>query len=105
MDSRVSTPEASVLPALQTRPCLEQACCFEKVGDLESALDSCLSAIDVAPSLSEAHNYRGLLLEGLELRSEALASYRQALRLDPACWGAAPNLARLKAKLAESRSE
>jgi tetratricopeptide (TPR) repeat protein len=100
MDFRVATPGASVARAVLARCYLEQACCFEKVGDLESALRSCLSAIGIAPSLAEAHNYQGLLLEGLELRLEALESYRKALRLDPGCRDAAQNLAQLEAKLA-----
>lgn len=62
----------------------------EEDGDLEDALYDCEAALELDPKSAEAHNLRGLILDLLGNRGEAIQSYREAVRLDPQFRGCAP---------------
>lgn len=63
-----------------------------ELGDALHALQACDAALALDPDLAEAHNLRGMLLEDLDRGSEALAAYREAVRLDPGLVEAQENL-------------
>ncbi len=79
--------------ASQVRQCLEQAYAYEHANDLQSALRECDLAVQFDPACAEAHNLRGIILEGLGQKEQALAAYREAIRLDPTFREAQENLA------------
>ncbi len=82
---------------------LEQAfALYEGTDDFEAALDACDMALEFDPSLADAHNLRGVLVEELGRPFEAKRAYQEALRLDPDCSQAADNLAKLQEELGAS---
>ena len=54
-----------------------------RAGDFTGAIRLCTSALAEVPSLSTASLYLGLCYEGQGLMEQAIASYREVLRLDP----------------------
>jgi len=71
---------------------LEQAYAYEESGDLENGLRECELVIQLAPELAEAHNLRGIILDELGQKEEAIAAYREAVRLAPTFREARHNL-------------
>ncbi len=65
---------------------------YELDTNLDKALIDCELAIQLDPNLAEAHNLRGLILDELGRLDEAIASYREAIRLDPTSEEARANL-------------
>ena len=65
---------------------------LESGRNLKKALASCDQAIAYTPESAEAHNLRGLILDGLGRTPEAILAYRQALLLDPNFADAQANL-------------
>lgn len=82
----------------QVRHYLEQAYACEQSNELERALLECDLAVQFDPTCAEAHNLRGIVLEGLGQKAQALAAYREAVRLDPAFSEAQENLAEAEAE-------
>ncbi len=78
---------------------LEQAYIFEEKNDLENALHECELALQFAPDNAEVHNLRGLILVGIGRKEEALAAYREAVRLDSTFQEAQENLREVEAEL------
>jgi hypothetical protein len=85
LDSVDSTPT-------EAQQHLKQAYDYEEKDDFENALRECELAIQLDPDWAEPHNLRGILLEELGRKEEAIAAYRQATRLDPAFHDAFTNL-------------
>jgi tetratricopeptide (TPR) repeat protein len=79
--------------------CLEKAQAHLDAGELAAALNECDQALRAAPQWAEAHNLRGIVLDEMGRTGEAIAAYREALRLDPALGDAAANLAEAQAEL------
>ncbi|MFZ5856514.1 MAG: SecDF P1 head subdomain-containing protein [Chloroflexota bacterium] len=71
---------------------------LEEDGDLEEALIHCEAALEIKPDSAEAHNLRGLILDLIGNRGEAIQSYREAVRLDPNFEDARQNLAEADAE-------
>lgn len=71
---------------------LDQALTSWEANDLESALRECEQAIWLAPDLAQAHNLKGVILEELDRREEAIAAYREAVHLDASFRDAKRNL-------------
>ena len=70
-----------------------QATIHEEEGSYEQALADCDAAIAATRSfLADAHNVRGIILEELGLRVDAIGAYNLALGLEPAFDEAATNL-------------
>ena len=67
----------------EARRYLDQAFASEEEYEFEKALEECDTAIRLDPSLADAYNLRGVILEELGRESEAVLAYREALRLDP----------------------
>lgn len=59
---------------------------------LSEALSDCELAIEYDPEFAEAHNLHGLILDAMGQTSEAIAAYREALRLNPNLGEARANL-------------
>ncbi len=74
---------------------LNKAYDFEALDDLETALYECEAAIRWAPDWAEAHNVRGVILDGLGRTEQAISEYRAAIQLDPQFTRAAENLREL----------
>jgi uncharacterized RDD family membrane protein YckC/Tfp pilus assembly protein PilF len=91
----------------QTGEHLSQAHACWEADDFEGALRECEQAIQLAPGLAEAHNLRGVVLEELGRREEAITAYREASHLDPSFRDARRNLAEAEAaaRLVETSSE
>jgi tetratricopeptide (TPR) repeat protein len=92
-------------PLAEARQHLEQAYAYEERDEFENALRECELAIQLAPGLAELHNLRGIVLEELGRKREAIAAYREAVRLDPAFREAQENLSEAEAELREERQE
>lgn len=60
----------------------------QRLYDLDTNLEEALSAVNLSleqnPNSAEAVNLRGLILDELGRTDEAIASYREALKIDPA---------------------
>ena len=82
---------------------LEQAFALEDESEYEKALGECDTAIRLDPTLADAHNLRGVILEELGRNGEAIQAYREALRLDPGYAAAHENLRAAEAELDEYR--
>jgi tetratricopeptide (TPR) repeat protein len=83
----------------EAQAALDSAQAHLDAGDLEAALSQCDAALQSAPLWAAAHNLRGIVLDELGRATEAIASYQEALRLDPALADAAANLAEAQAEL------
>jgi len=78
---------------------LEQAYAAEARSDPLNALADCDLSLHLDSGQAEAHNLRGILLEQLGRKEEALAAYQQAVRLDPTLGDAQENLVELTNEL------
>jgi tetratricopeptide (TPR) repeat protein len=82
---------------------LEQAYSYKETCDFERVLRECDAAIQFDPSLSEAHNLRGIALEDIGRDDEAIKAYKQAISLNPDFPEAKSNLSLLELELGEKR--
>lgn len=98
VDGLSSDREPPDLP-LEARQHFEQASAYDAQGEAEKALHECDLAIQLAPAWAEPHNLRGIVLDEMGRREEAIAAYREAVRLDPALRKAQDNLSRAKSEL------
>ena len=72
---------------------LDRAYALEEQGDFVEGLEECEAAVEAAwRFVADAHNMRGILLEGLGRKREAFDAYEQAITLDPALREALDNL-------------
>lgn len=71
---------------------LEKAYALEKRDEFEQALEECEAAIRLDAGLAEAHNLRGIILEELGQKEQAILAYREAVRLAPGFREAEENL-------------
>jgi Flp pilus assembly protein TadD len=78
---------------------LERAFALEDDDEYDKALRECDTAIRLDPTLADAHNLRGVILEELGREREAVLAYREALRLDPGFDAAQENLQVVEAEL------
>ncbi len=78
---------------------LDRAYANEDAGELEQARQECDAAIVLDPSLAEALNLRGVVLEGLGHEIEAVAAYEDAVRVAPWFDEARENLAELRLEI------
>ena len=101
MDARKDFPDLSD----EARRHLEQAYAYEERDEFENALRKCESAIQLAPGWAEAHNFRGIVLEELGRKKEAIAPYHEAVRPDPAFRKAQENLSEAEAEFKEEKEE
>jgi len=74
-------------------------------GDLENALRECAMSIQLDPNYAEAYNLRGVILDEMGRTEEALAAYREAIRLDPTFIEAQENLLELDTELSKDKSK
>lgn len=65
---------------------------YELNTNLDKALADCEIALQLDPNFAEAHNLHGQILDALGQLDEAVAAYREALRLNPALEDAKLNL-------------
>lgn len=77
---------------------LEQANECQESGNLKQALEECDLAILIDPDLADAHNLRGIILEGLGKPRDAIRSYKKAIKLDAEFAEAKENLQDLEPK-------
>ena len=91
------------LPRSEARQYLELAYASEEQSEFETALEECDAAIRVDPRLADAHNLRGVILEELGRREEAVLAYHEAIRLDSGFREARENLRDIEAELKEDR--
>lgn len=81
---------------------LEKAYQNEAAGKLEDALIQTDEIIKRAPGLAEAHNLKGVILDQLGQKAEAIEAFREALRCDPAFHDAQQNLADIQSAVQET---
>ena len=62
---------------------LDQAQVYMGDDEYQQALQECDLAIELAPHLPIAYNMRGVVLDEMDRLEEAIAAYRQAVRLSP----------------------
>jgi tetratricopeptide (TPR) repeat protein len=74
---------------------------YLQAGKLAKALSECERAIQIAPDLASAYNYRGLVHDSLGELAKARCDYQAALRLDPSLQNARDNLLSLEQDLEE----
>ncbi len=84
---------------------LEQAYDYEEKREFQDALRECKLAIQLAPGWAEPHNLRGMVLDGLGRKEEAIVAYQEAVCLDPAFREAHENLLEAEAELMNSASD
>ncbi|NQT73533.1 MAG: zinc ribbon domain-containing protein [Chloroflexi bacterium] len=77
----------------------QQADEYEESGDLDMALRECDTAISIDPYLAGAYNLRGIILEKMGQRRQAINDYERALDIEPGFEEANDNLATLREKL------
>jgi hypothetical protein len=65
---------------------------YDRNIQLQSALGECELALGYDPDFAEAQNLHGLILDALNRTQEAIAAYREAIRLDPNLQDARENL-------------
>jgi len=78
--------------SIQAQQHLDLAYDHEDRDEFTNALRECETAVRFDPGYSEAHNLRGIVLEVLGRKEEAIAAYGEAVRLDPAFDEARENL-------------
>ncbi len=81
---------------------LERAYKLQEEDDFKAALQACSQAIEDVPTLVEAHNLRGLLLEQLGRPEQAIEAYRRAVELDAEFEEARQNFQELQEELQET---
>lgn len=95
----LDVPVEQVLDKEKSKEYMEQAQKKYDLGrNLKSALRDCNSSIQYDPTSPEAHNLRGLILDALGQTEDAIASYQEALQLDP-------NFEDAKANLEDAQSD
>jgi len=82
---------------------LERTYSHEEQAQLDDALLECDLALRLKPDFVETHNLRGLILEQLGQKEQAIAAYRQAVQLDPAFEEARQNLDEALAEIYEQQ--
>jgi Tfp pilus assembly protein PilF len=92
-------------PSAMAKRYLQQAFEDYDAGRFEAALHSCDRALHCIPSLPDAHNLRGVVLEELGRSEEAVDAYVMAIDLDPAFHEARQNLRELAVEWAERLSQ
>ncbi|MBI5952099.1 MAG: tetratricopeptide repeat protein [Chloroflexi bacterium] len=65
---------------------------YELDTNLNKALADCEIALQLDPNFAKAHNLRGLILDEMGRTDDAIASYREAIRLNPGLDEARANL-------------
>lgn len=65
---------------------------YDRGTRLKAALSNCDQAIECDPSLAEAHNLRGLILDAMGRLDEAISSYQKAMQINPNFGEARENL-------------
>jgi tetratricopeptide (TPR) repeat protein len=85
---------------IQAEQYLDRAYDHYERDEYDQALEACDAALELDPDLADAHNVRGVVLETLGNRLDALKAYEQAIRIDSDLVEARENLADLKAELA-----
>ena len=80
-----------------------QASSLEERRDFQAALEECDASLGLNPRYADAHNLRGMILERLTRREEALLAYREALRLEPKFREARDNLRDAEEELLQHR--
>lgn len=65
---------------------------YDRNSNLQTALSECDLALGYNPEFAEAHNLRGLILDALNQTEDAIAAYREAIRLNPGLQEARANL-------------
>ena len=83
---------------------LEEAFRLYEADEFDKALEECDESIAIDPTLPDAHNLRGILLEELGSLLDALHEYQEAVRIDPEYEDANENLSSLKAELDAHRA-
>ncbi len=78
---------------------LNRAYAHESSDQFDAAWSECEAAIRLDPGLADAHNLRGIVLEELGRKQEAVAAYHQAVGFDPAFVEAWENLREAEAEL------
>lgn len=82
---------------------LDRAYEFDEQEQPEKALQAIEQALAFDHTSAESHNFRGILLEKLGRKEEALSAYETAVRLDANFRDAAENLAGLRADLEQAQ--
>ena len=77
----------------------EASSAYENGKSLKNILQMCDSVLASEPNLAVAHNLRGMVLEDLKRPEEAMAAYREALRLEPSFSDAQENLSDLENRI------
>jgi hypothetical protein len=88
-----ATQRPSNIDDVQAHQYLDMADAHLDAGELADALRACDRAIEIAPEWAEAHNLRGIVLDEMGRGEEAIAAYKEAVRLDADFQEAAENLA------------
>jgi tetratricopeptide (TPR) repeat protein len=76
----------------QVKEILKRVAGHWEAGEIEKALSDCNLAIELAPDLPAAYNYRGMILEDIGKLDQAFADYQEAIRIDPEWKDARDNL-------------
>jgi tetratricopeptide (TPR) repeat protein len=84
--------------SIQAQQHLDLAYSHEDRGEFTDALRECETAVRFDPGYAEAHNLRGIVLEELGQKEEAIAAYAHAVLLDPSFDEARENLHEAKAE-------
>ncbi|MEJ2748724.1 MAG: tetratricopeptide repeat protein, partial [Anaerolineae bacterium] len=84
---------------------LEKTYALNDVDKLEDALTHCQQAINLHPKSAEAHNLKGLILDRLGEKQEALAAFQKAVHLDPEFQDAQQNLADVQAEVHDTQTK
>ncbi len=84
---------------------LDQAYVCNEQGDWTQALQQCELAIQFTYDLADAHNLRGIILEQLGRRKEAIAAYDEAVYIDPDLKKAQENLDRARVEMQKFKSD
>lgn len=87
---------------LEAAQYLEQAYASKEQNEFEKVLEQCNAAIRADPNLADAYNLRGVILEELGRKEEAVLAYREAVRADSGFQEARENLRDIEAELKEN---
>lgn len=78
---------------------LEKAYDLNDVGEFEGALEHCQQAIRLNYQLAEAYNLKGLILDQLGDKQEAIVAFQEAVHLNPEFQEAQQNLAEVQVEV------
>lgn len=99
-----ASQDAPNIDDAQAHQYLDTADAYLDAGELADALTACDRAIEIAPTWTEAHNLRGVVLDEMGRGEEAIAAYEEAVRLDAGFEEAVENLAEARAEWGRRRS-